>query len=78
MNECVTCLCYGCVHGKDGKVMHNLWNKFTFVYLDSVIEAAIMEQYRNKVGLVAIKWCDVLDPEYRCTTWKEWFTDVTS
>ena len=24
MNECVTCLCYGCVHAKDSRVMHNL------------------------------------------------------
>ena len=26
MNECVTCLCYGCVHAKDSRVMHNLCN----------------------------------------------------
>ena len=24
MNECVACLCYGCVHAKDSRVMHNL------------------------------------------------------
>ena len=36
-----------------------------------------MEQYGNKVGLAAFEWCDVLDPEYRRSTWEEWFTDVT-
>ena len=66
--------------------MHDLCNmhaldQFAFVYLDFVIEAAIMEQYKNKVGLAALEWCDVFDPESRCTTWiadEEWFTDVTS
>ena len=49
--------------------------------LDFVDEAAIMEQYGSEVGLAALEWCDVFDPEYRCTTWiadEEWFTDVTS
>ena len=25
VTECVRCLCYGCMHGKDNKVMHNLF-----------------------------------------------------
>ena len=37
--------------------------------LDYVDEAAITEQYGNKVGLAALEWCDVFDPEYRRTTW---------
>ena len=55
-----------------------LWIEFA---LDFVDEAAIMEQYGNEVGLAALEWCDVFDPEYRRTTWiadEECFTDVTS
>ena len=89
MSECVACLCYGCVHAKDSKVMHNLCNmhaleqvRFCIYFaLDFVDEAAIMEQYGNEVGLVAFEWCDVLDPEYRRSTWiggEEWFADVSS
>ena len=86
MNECVTCLCYGCVHAKDSRVMHNLCSmhvldqvRFCIYFaLDFVDEAAIMEQYGNEVGLAAFEWCDVLHPEYRCFTWKEWFNDVTN
>ena len=55
-----------------------LWIEFAFVSLDFVDEAAIMEQYGNEVGLAAFEWCDVLDPEYRHFTWKEWFNDVTN
>ena len=86
MNECVTCLCYGCVHAKDSRVMHNLCSMHAldqvcfciYFALDFVDEAAIMEQYGNEVGLAAFEWCDVLDPEYRRFTWKEWFNDVTN
>ena len=89
MNECVACLCYGCVHAKDSKVMHNLCNmhaleqvRFCIYFaLDFVDEAAIMEQYGNEVGLAAFEWCDVLDLEYRRSTWiggEEWFADVSS
>ena len=89
MSECVACLCYGCVHAKDSSLMHNLCNmhaldrvRFCIYFaLDFVDEAAIMEQYGNEVGLAALEWCDVFDPEYRRTTWiadEEWFTDVTS
>ena len=41
---------------KDDKIMHNLWTKFTFVYLDFVNKAVIMEQYGNELGSVAV-WC---------------------
>ena len=37
--------------------------------------------WSNEVGLAALEWCDIFDPEYRRTTWiaeEEWFTDVTS
>ena len=65
MNECVTCLCYGCVHAKDSRVMHNLCSmhaldqvRFCIYFaLDFVDEAAIMEQYGNEVGLAAFEWC---------------------
>ena len=30
----------------------------TFVYLNFVDEAAIMEQYGNEVGLAALEWCE--------------------
>ena len=66
---------------KDSKVSHDLWTEFAFVCLDFVDEAVIMEQYRNEVGLAAFKWCDVLDPEYRRSSWiaeEEWFTDMTN
>ena len=87
MNECVACLCYGCVHAKDSKVMHNLcsmhaldWVCFCIYFaLDFVDEAAIMEQYGNEVGLAAFEWCDVFDPDYRRSSWiadEEWFSDV--
>ena len=58
-----------------------LWIKFGFVSLNFVDEAAIMEQYGNEVGLAALEWCDVFDPEYRRSSWiaeEEWFTDVTN
>ena len=45
----------------------------TFVYLNSVDEAAIMEQW-GRFGGIRMVWT----PEYRRTTWKEWFTHVTS
>ena len=87
MNECVACLCYGCVHAKDSKVMHNLCSmhaldrvRFCIYFaLDFVDEAAIMEQYGNEVGLAAFEWCDVFDPDYRRSSWiadEEWFSDV--
>ena len=65
MNECVTCLCYGCVHAKDSRVMHNLCSMHAldqvpfciYFALDFVDEAAIMEQYGNEVGLAAFEWC---------------------
>ena len=45
-----------------------------------VDKAAIMELYGNEIGMEALEWCDVFDPEYRRTTCiadEEWFTDVT-
>ena len=69
--------------------MHNLCNmhaldrvRFCIYFaLNFVYEAAIMEQYGNEVGLAALEWCDVFDPEYRRFTWiggEEWFNDVTN
>ena len=86
MSECVVCLCYGCMHAKESRFMHNLCNmhaldqvRFCIYFaLNFVDEAAIMEQYGNEVGLAALEWCDVFDPEYRRFTWKEWFNDVTN
>ena len=86
MSECVACLYYGCVHAKHSRLMHNLCNMHVldrvcfciYFALDFFDEAAIIEQYGNEVGLAAFEWCDVLDLEYRRTTWKEWFTYVTS
>ena len=65
---------------KESKVSHALDQVRFCIYfaLDFVDEAAIMEQYGNEVGLAAFEWCDVLDPEYRRFTWKEWFNDVTN
>ena len=89
MSEYVACLCYGCVDAKDSRLMHNLCNMHAldrvrfciYFVLDFVDEAVIMEHYGNEVGLAALEWWDVFDPEYRHTTWIpdiEWFTDVTS
>ena len=89
MSECVACLCYGCMHAKESRFMHNLCNmhaldqvRFCIYFaLNFVDEAAIMEQYGNEVGLAALEWCDVFDPEYRRSSWiaeEEWFTDVTN
>ena len=89
MSECVVCLCYGCMHAKESRFMHNLCNmhaldqvRFCIYFaLNFVDEAAIMEQYGNEVGLAALEWCDVFDPEYRRFTWiaeEEWFNDVTN
>ena len=52
MSECVACLCYGCVHAKDSRLMHDLcnmhdldWVRFYIYFaLDFVDEAVIMEQ----------------------------------
>ena len=65
---------------KESKVSHALDQVRFCIYfaLDFVDEAAIMEQYGNEVGLAAFEWCNVLDPEYRRFTWKEWFNDVTN
>ena len=88
MTEYVRCLCSGCMHAKDNKVMHNLCNlhasdqvRFCIYFaLDFVDEAAIMEQYGNEVGLAAFEWCNILDPDYRCSNWigdEEWIGEVT-
>ena len=88
MTECVRCFCYGCMHAKDNKVMHNLCSlhvsdrvRFCIYFaLDFVDEAAILEQYGNDVGLAAFEWLDIFDPDYRHSTWiggEEWITDVT-
>ena len=88
MTECVRCLCYGCMRGKDNKVMHNLCSlhasdqvRFCVYFaLDFVDEASILEQYGNEVGLAAFEWLDIFDPDYRHSTWiggEEWFTTVT-
>ena len=63
--------------------MHGLGRVRFCIYfaLDFVDEVAIMEQYGNEVGLAAFEWCDVLDPEYRRSTWigsEEWFAEVCS
>ena len=88
MSECVRCLCYGCMHGKDNKVMHNLCSlhasdqvRFCVYFaLDFVDEASILEQYGNEVGLAAFAWLDIFDPDYRHSTLiggEEWVTTVT-
>ena len=56
------------------KVMHDLCSLHAsdhlyYFALDFVDEAAILEQHGNEVGLSAFEWCDVLDPEYRRSTW---------
>ena len=68
---------------KESKVSHALDQVRFCIYfaLDFVDEAAIMEQYGNEVGLAALEWCDVFDPEYRRSSWiaeEEWFTDMTN
>ena len=66
MSECVRCLCYGCMHGKDNKAMHNL--------------CSLLEQYGNEVGFAAFEWLDIFDSDYRHSTWiggEEWVTTVT-
>ena len=38
-----------------------------------------MEQYGNEVGLAALEWLDIFDPNYRHSTWigaEEWLVDV--
>ena len=61
MSECVACLCYGCMHAKESRFMHNLCNMHALdqvrfcIYFDFVDEAAIMEQYGNEVGLAAFE-----------------------
>ena len=90
MSECMKCFCYWCLHAKEsGSVMHNLCSLHAldqvlfciYFALNFVDEAAIMEQYGNEVGLAALEWVDIFDPEYRRSTWiaeEQWFTDVTT
>ena len=88
MTECVRCLCYGCMHAKDNKVMHNSCSLHAseqvhfciYFALDFVEDAAILEQYGNKVGLAAFEWLDIFYPDNRHSTWRggeEWITTVT-
>ena len=78
MSERVRCLCYGCMHGKDNKFMHHLCSLHAsdqvhfciYFTLDFVDEAAILEQYGNEIGLAAFEWLDVLEPDYRHSTWR--------
>ena len=69
--------------------MHNLCNmhaldqvRFCIYFAhDFVDEAAIMEQYGNEVGLAALEWCEVMEPDYRRSTWigdEEWLADVSN
>ena len=40
-----------------------------------------MEHYGNEVGLAALEWCDVMEPDYRRSTLigdDEWFSDVSN
>ena len=45
------------VHGYSHLPMVGASLNLTFVYLNFVDEAAIMEQYGNEVGLAALEWC---------------------
>ena len=55
MNECVMCLCYGCVHAKDSRVM--LWIKFAFVYISLSILSTKRRSWSKEVSLAAFEWC---------------------
>ena len=57
---------------KESKVSHAL-DRVRFCILSTKRRSG-----SNEVGLAGLEWCDVFDPEYRRSTWKEWFTDVTS
>jgi len=49
--------------------------------LDAIDDASVMEQYGDEVGLAALERPDVLDANYRRSTWmssEEWFADMTS
>ena len=76
------------MHAKDDKVMHNSCSlhaseqvRFCLYFaLKFVDEAAILEQYGNKVGLSAFEYLDIFDPDYRHSTWRggeEWITTMT-
>ena len=50
---------------------------FTLNFID---EGSVMEQYGDEVGLAALEWVDIFDPEYRRNHWmctEEWFNDMT-
>ena len=90
MSKCVQQWCYGCILGREsGSKWHNLCSlhtldqiRFCIYYaLDSIDDAAVMEQYGNEVGLAALEWADIFEPEYRRITWmssEDWFNDMTS
>ena len=84
MSEAIKALCYGCVWGREERVMHNLCTldvrdqvRFCLYYaLDFVNEAEIMEQYGREMGLGGLEWIDIFDHGYRHSQWmanEEWF-----
>ena len=89
MSKCVQQWCYGCIQGRERGSCHNLCNLHVldqirfclYVALDAIDDASVMEQYGDEVGLAALEWPDVLDANYRRSTWmssEEWFADMTS
>ena len=89
MSEAVKALCYGCVWGREERVMHNLCTldvgdqgRFCLYYaLDFVNEAEIMEQYGTEMGLGGLEWINIFDYGYRHSQWmsnEEWFNDMVS
>ena len=89
MSEAVKALCYGCVWGREERVMHNLCTldvgdqvRFCLYYaLDFVNEAEIMEQYGTEMGLGGLEWIDIFGYGYRHSQWmsnEEWFNDMVS
>ena len=89
MGEAVKALCYGCVWGREARVMHNLCTlsvndqvRFCLYYaLDFVNEAEILEQYGEEMGLGGLEWVDIFDHGYRHSQWmvnEEWLDDMTA